>query len=149
MAIDIGADIDRFRPVNGIADDSQNMRIIEGRIGLMTGLKIEDFTGAAVPAAAGTEYFTAAEPADENLLVWLWNIKKFAVHFFFFQYKAGRNSFRDGVAGIDAPNALELIITPAERTGCPHQPGKRLTVVSRVEGNETVTRIIAQPLFRG
>ena len=58
--------IHRSRPPAGVLNNFLDCGMVEGGIGLMSGLKIEDFTVAAVPGASAAEGFPAVEPAGEN-----------------------------------------------------------------------------------
>ena len=73
--------LDRARPSYCVLDDLLNVFVLEGLVGLVTGLEVEYSSVTARKGATASEYLAAVEPTEEDHLVGLGNIKAFAVHF--------------------------------------------------------------------
>ena len=72
----------------------------------MSGAEVEDLAAAAVVAAAAAEYFTSREPAHKDQSIGLWDVEELAVHFFVRDINVLPHARRNGVAGVDDPEAL-------------------------------------------
>ena len=64
-------------PIYSVFDYALNVRVIEGRTGLVTGLEIKYFTCSANEAAAVSKDISVLEPSTENESIGLRNIEGF------------------------------------------------------------------------
>ena len=110
----------RTCPSYSVLDDLLNVFILEGLVGLVTGLEVENSAVAAGKGAAASEDLTAVEPTEEDDLVGLGNVKAFAVHLFGLKHEGLVNACGDRVVGLDGPDALLGVVSPLEVTGSTH-----------------------------
>ena len=92
----------------------------------MTGLEIEYFAQTSVPYASRAENLAAGEPADENKLVGLRNIKALTVHFLLLEFDILGQSLCYRVIGEYGPESFSVAVAPFKRAGCAHKALKRL-----------------------
>ena len=109
--------------------------------GLMTRSKIKYLASLSMPAASAAEHFTALEPTDEHLLVWLGNTKGFSVHFGIGEFNVFRDAFNNGVGGVHHPEAFLLtvltVFSPLQKATCAHETHKWLGHVTGVQYDES------------
>src|SRR5699024_7025435 len=96
-------------PCDGVCDDLLDIFIIVGWICFVSWAEIKDFALAAFKCGAASEYFAAFEPADKYEFVWCWDVKVFAVHFFFFEFDKFANASCNRVAWVDYPEAFFFV----------------------------------------
>ena len=92
----------------------------------MSWTKIKNFTVAPGKSTAGTDYFAAFKPADKNNVVGSRNVKMFSIHFLRIQCKAFRHALCNRMAGIAAPKAFPVALSPFQRAAGSHQKAERL-----------------------
>ena len=129
----------RARPSYSVLDDLLNVFILEGLVGLVTGLEVEYSAVTAGEGATASEYLSAVEPTEEYYLVGLGNIKALAVHLFGLENEGLVNACGDRVVGLDGPDALLCVVAPLKVTGSTHKSAEYLGVVTRVKNDKTHT----------
>ena len=130
---------DRARPSYCVLDDLLNVFVLEGLVGLVTGLEVEYSSVTARKGATASEYLAAVEPTEEDHLVGLGNIKAFAVHLLGLEDEGLANACSDRVVGLYRPDALLGVVSPLEVTSRTHESAEDLGVVSRMENYESHT----------
>ena len=74
-------------PLAGVDDHPLDVLIIIDREGFVSGREIKDPPQSSLPATSAAKDIAASKPADEHQHIWLWNIKKLAVHFGMGEFK--------------------------------------------------------------
>lgn len=95
-------------PADSVFDNLDNGFIVVAADGLMAGVEIEDLTETAFECDTAAEYVATLEPADEYYLIRSGNVEVLTVHFLFIQLEVKRNTFGDGVTGVNGPNVNGL-----------------------------------------
>jgi len=127
----------RARPSYSVLDNLLNVFVLEGLVGLVTGLEVEYSAVAAGEGATASEYLSAVEPTEEYYLVGLGNIKALAVHLFGLENEGLVNACGDRVVLLDGPDALLRVIAPLKVTGSTHKSAEYLGVVTRVKNDKS------------
>ena len=78
----------------------------------MTGLKIEDFSSAAVITAAAAEHGAAGKPTEENKFVRSGTVEVFTIGFFGGQIKKFRQVCGNGVSRHHGEDAFPIVRLP-------------------------------------
>ena len=114
-----------------------NVLVLEGLVGLVTGLEVENSAVSARKGATASEYLAAVEPAHEDDILGIGNIKGLAVHLLGIENECFVNSCSDGVVGLNCPDALSCTVSPLEITGGAAELTEDLGVVARVQNYES------------
>ena len=113
-------------PFYGIFDNALNVFVLEGAVGFVTGLEVEDLSVAASPSASASEYLTAVEPTHKNNIVGIGNIKALAVHLLGLENEGLGNACGDGMIRHYRPNSFTCIISPLKIAGSTHKSAEDL-----------------------
>ena len=84
----------------------------------MSALQIKDPAVAAGPGAAGTEHLSSSVPADENVVVRFWNVKRLPVHLLFFKLEVLGYALSDGMGRKCRPHTAEIPFSPFQAAAC-------------------------------
>ena len=124
-------------PSYSVLDNLLNVLVLEGLVGLVTGLEIENSAVSACECATASEYLAAVEPAHEDYILGIGNIEGLAVHLLGIENEGLVNSRSDGVVGLNSPDALSCAVSPLEITGGAAELAEDLGVVARMENYES------------
>ena len=113
--------LDGAGPSDRVLDYPLNVLVLEGGVGLVTGLEVEYPAVAASPGATASEYLAAVEPTHKDDLLGVGNSKGLAVHLLGIENKGGLNALRDGMIGVDGPDTLSRAVSPREIAGGTHK----------------------------
>lgn len=143
------ASIGGIGPVYRVFDDLYNFLVIIGGIAFVTGLEIEDPAKLAGVAAARTEDLSALVGGYENNLVGVGDSERLAVDLLVLEIYKVADALSNGMSRLYLPNPFKVVVTAPEKVALgAHKELKRLTVVCRMESNETHTAMyrVADPL---
>ena len=124
-------------PSYSVLDNLLNVLVLEGLVGLVTGLEVEDSAVAACEGATASEYLAAVEPTHKDYILGIGNIKGLAVHLLGVENEGLVNSCSDGVVGLNCPDALSCAVSPLEITGGAAELAEDLGVVAGVKNYES------------
>src|SRR5215472_6778426 len=96
----------RFGPANRVINHSLDEWMMVNRITFVARAKIKDPATAAGPAVPAPEDFAAFEPRDEDLLIRRRNAERLTVALGVLQFDKPIDSSRNGMTGVDNPDAL-------------------------------------------
>src|SRR5687768_12964982 len=110
VAVSIGADRPRRgAPADAIFDHLEDIGVVVGGIGLVSGAEVEDPAGAALPGDAAAEDLSAGEPAREDNILGGGDVEVLAVHLLGVDDELVVDPFGNGVIRAGDPEDLPVI----------------------------------------
>ena len=125
-------------PMDRIADDLKNFRLIIDREFFMAGLEVENPSVAAEEAAAGAEHFAALIIANEDQLIGFGNVEGLAVGFHVVDLDEATDALSDGMGRVADPYQFTLgILPPGQIAGSTHQAAERFGMMTGMKEDRT------------